>query len=122
MNIIKLINENIFTILIALLISIAFFLQTYFEIEHLTNKEDMENKNIEEQVNQNTRDINKNDIQTKITELQSQIANIKAELNKTNDNIQNNYSEFKVLDKDYTENKQKVQQAMDASAKKTSNT
>jgi len=122
MNIIKLINENIFTILIVLLISICFFVQTYFEIEHLTNKEDMENKNIEEQVNQNTRDINKNDIQTKITELQSQIANIKAELNKTNDNIQNNYSEFKVLDKDYTENKQKVQQAMDASAKKTSDT
>ena len=44
------------------------------------------------------------------------------ELNKTNDNIQNNYSDFKVLNKDYTGNKKKVQQAMEASAKKTSDT
>lgn len=118
MNIIKLINDNIFTMLIILLISICFFVQTYFEIEHLINKENMENENIEKKVKQNQDDINKNDIQTKITELQSQITNIKAELNKTNDNIQNNYSEFKVLNDDYTENKQKVQQAMEASAKK----
>lgn len=119
MNIMKLINENIFTIIIVLLISICFFVQIYFEIEHLTNKENMENENIEKQVNQNTRDINKNDIQTKISELQSQITNIKAELNKTNDNIQNNYSEFKVLNDDYTHNKKQIQQAMKNSQKPT---
>ena len=119
MNIMKLINDNIITIIIVVLISMCFFLQTYFEIEYLTNKEDMENEeeNIKKQVNQNTRDINKNDIQSKIIELQTQITSIKTELNKTNDNIRNNYSEFKILNDDYIHNKKQVQQAMEASQK-----
>ena len=112
MNIMKLINDNIFTILIVLLISICFLVQTNFEIECLTNEEE---KDIQKQVDKNTRDINKNDIKTKIAELQSQITNIKTELNKTNDNIQNNYSEFKSLNDDYTNNKKQIQKAMEAS-------
>jgi peptidoglycan hydrolase CwlO-like protein len=106
MNIMKLIIDNIFTILIILLICMCFFVQTYFEIEHLTT---------EEQVEENTEDINKLGAKGQLSALQSQITSLKADLTDTNQKITNNHSKFKVLNNDYTSNKKKIEKAMKTS-------
>ena len=71
----NIIIDNKFTILIVLLICICFFVQTYFEIERLTNNEELE-----EHVDNNTKRIEEIDINVKINSLKDAITNMKQQL------------------------------------------